>query len=210
MAKTTLKELSKQLRDPGHIDGLRELLRRRFGLRLRVANLRVENGYLFYLGTAGPFVSYYMRGGYYLRTKSSLDRKAFSKRKCFEGSRKSAQRFALGNELASSVYAQVKEYRKVYPLYCFLKKRAIQLLKEGRTELEVETILTDYLQSFGLIREERTQKNMTHDQKGMTDDRWQMTVPQISKMPVLHTKEITPPNYSKILVLKRLQRIDDG
>ena len=158
-SKTTLQELSKQLRDPSHIDGLRELLRRRYGLRLRVANLRVENGYLFYIGTVGPFVNYYMRGGYYVRTKSSLDRKAFLKRKCFEGSRKSAQRFALGNELASTLYARVKEYRKAYPLFCFLKKRAIQLLKEGKTEVEAQSILTDYLQSFGLIPEVRSAKS---------------------------------------------------
>ena len=82
-SKTTLKELSKQLRDPQHIDKLRELLATRYGLRLRVANLRVENGYLFYVGTTGQIVCYCMRGAYYLRTKGTLDRKAFLKRKCF-------------------------------------------------------------------------------------------------------------------------------
>ena len=53
------------------------------------------------------------------------------------------------------MYARVMESRRVYPLFCFIKKRAIQLLKEGKTEVEAENILTDYLQSFGLIRRER-------------------------------------------------------
>ena len=158
-SKTTLKELSKQLRDPQHIEKLRELLATRYCLRLRVANLRVENGYLHYEGTVGQIVCYCMRGAYYLRTKGILDRKAFLKRKCFEGSRKSAQRFALGNELASGMYARVMESRRVYPLFCFLKKRAIRLLKEGQTVLEAESILTDYLRSCGLIRRERRTKS---------------------------------------------------
>src|SRR5688572_1853373 len=154
-SKTTLKELSKQLRDPQHIDILRRLLRERYGLRLRVANLRVKDGYLFYVGTTGQIVCYYMRGAYYLRIKGSLNRKAFFKRKCFEGSRRSAERFALGNELASTMYARVMQSRRAYPLFCFLKKRSIQLLKEGKTFTEAESILSDYLQSFGLIKKER-------------------------------------------------------
>jgi hypothetical protein len=162
-SKTTLKELAKQLRDPRHIDILRELLRRRYGLRLRVANLRVKDGYLFYVGTTGQIICYYMRGTYYLRTKGSLDRKAFYKKKCFEGSRRSAERFALGNELASMMYARVMESGRVYPLFCFIKKKAIQLLKEGKTVEEAENILTDYLQSFGLIRRADRQGMMSEE-----------------------------------------------
>ena len=152
--KQTLKEISAQLRDPQHIDILRMLLKR-YGKRLQVARLTVKDGYLHYGGTTGNMISYWMRGVNYLRTKGSLDRKAFKKRKCFEGSRKSAKRFALGNELASSLYARVMISRKTYPLFCFLKKSAILQIKEGKTVEEAEEILIDYLQSFGLIRKER-------------------------------------------------------
>jgi len=155
--KQTLKDIAAQLRDPQHIDILRMLLKR-YGKRLQVARLTVKDGYLHYAGTTGNIISYWMRGTNYLRTKGRLDRKSFFKKKCFEGSRKSAERFALGNELASSLYARVMVSRKTYPLYCFLKKKAILLIKEGKTVEEGEEILTDYLQSFGLIKKERRTK----------------------------------------------------
>src|SRR6476620_3500626 len=114
-SKQTLKDIKKQLRDPKHLDILRMLLKR-YGKRLQVARLTVVNGYLHYAGTTGQVISYWWRGWNYLRTKGPLDRKAFFKRKCFEGSRKSAKRFALGNELASGIYARVFVSRKTYPL----------------------------------------------------------------------------------------------
>ena len=155
--KQTLKDIAAQLRDPEDIDTLRMLLKR-YGKRLQVARLTVKDGFLHYAGTTGPFVSYWMRGVNYLRTKGTLDRKSFFRKKCFEGSRKSAERFALGNELASSLYAIVLHYKRTYPLFCFIKRRAILLIKEGKTPEETESILRDYLQSFGLIREERRTK----------------------------------------------------
>src|SRR6476659_10076266 len=119
-SKYTLKEIASQLRDPGHIGILRGLLKR-YGKRLQVSRLTVIDGYLYYTGTTGQIISYWWRGVNCLRTKGNLDRKAFFKRKCFEGSRKSAERFALGNELASGIYARVFVRRQTYPLFCFLK-----------------------------------------------------------------------------------------
>ena len=77
--KQTLKEISAQLRDPQHIDILRMLLKR-YGKRLQVARLTVKDGYLHYAGTTGPYISYWMRGVNYLRTKGKLDRKSFFKK----------------------------------------------------------------------------------------------------------------------------------
>jgi hypothetical protein len=155
--KQTIKEISAQLRDPQHIDILRMLLKR-YGKRLQVARLTVKDGYLHYAGTTGNMISYWWRGVNCLRTKGTLNRKSFFKKKCFEGSRKSAKRFALGNELASRLYARVMVSRKTYPLFCFLKKKAILLIKEGKTIVEAEEILIDYLQSFGLVKRERKAK----------------------------------------------------
>ena len=164
-SKTILKQLKAQLRNPRDIDILRGLLKRH-GKRLQVARLYVKNGFLFYTGTVGQGISYKMWDECYLRTKGTLDRKAFFTWKCFEGSRKSAERFALGNELASSLYARVMISRKTYPLFCFLKKKSILLIKEGKTVEEAEAIMIDYLGSFGLIRRERGTETRTYRTAG--------------------------------------------
>ena len=49
----------------------------------------------------------------------------------------------------------VKGEEKVYKLFCFLKKKAIGLLKEGKTVLETEASLMDYLKSFGFLKENK-------------------------------------------------------
>jgi hypothetical protein len=84
--------------------------------------------------------------------KSSLNSKKFWKHKAFEGSRRSCERFAEGNRLASKLYRMVDEEKRVYSLFCFLKKRAILLLKEGKSLPETEEVLFDYLIEFGLVK----------------------------------------------------------
>jgi hypothetical protein len=94
---------------------------------------------------------YKMCGVYYVRMKSSLTGKRFRKDKAFEGSRKSCSRFGDGNKLASKVYNMLMEEKRVYKLFCFLKRRAILLLKEGKNLEEAEAVLIDYLAAFGLV-----------------------------------------------------------
>lgn len=94
---------------------------------------------------------YKMNGEYYVRLRSSLTGKHFWKRKAFEGSRKSCKRFGEGNKLASKVYRMIEKESREYPLFCFLKKRAILLLKEGMRIEKVEAILVDYIFGFGLL-----------------------------------------------------------
>jgi hypothetical protein len=113
-----------------------------------------QTGDLFIEGTIEDLSFYKMEGAYYVRMKSSLTGKRFWRDKAFEGSRKSSSRFGEGNRIASRVYRMIKEEKRVYKLYCFLKKKAIQLLKEGRSFNEAETVLIDYLRDFGAI--ERT------------------------------------------------------
>ena len=45
----------------------------------------------------------------------------------------------------------VEEEKRVYSLFCFLKKKAILLLKEGKSLAETEERLFDYLIEFGLV-----------------------------------------------------------
>jgi hypothetical protein len=95
---------------------------------------------------------YKMWEEYYIRRKSSLTGKQFWRNKTFEGSRKSCDRFGKGNTLASKVYQMIEKEKRVYALFCFLKKRAILLLKEGMQVEDAEIVLLDYLVEFGYLR----------------------------------------------------------
>jgi hypothetical protein len=117
-----------------------------------------SNGDVFYEGTIGKVTFYKMWGKYQRRRKSSLTGKRFRKDKAFKGSRESAERFALGNKLASKLYKMVDLEKKAYKLFCFLKTRAIELIKEGNTVEETKEVLVDYLRSFGMIRVEQKAK----------------------------------------------------
>jgi hypothetical protein len=44
----------------------------------------------------------------------------------------------------------VKKDQREYRLFCFLKKRATLLLKEGKSLSEAEEVLMDYLREFGV------------------------------------------------------------
>ena len=108
-------------------------------------------------GTLDDLTFYKMDGKYYVRLKSSLTRKRFMKDKAFERSRKSAERFALGNQLASKLYRMIEKEKQVYKLFCFLKRKAILLLKEEKNIKQVEAILVDHLIDFGAV-EKRIEK----------------------------------------------------
>jgi hypothetical protein len=105
----------------------------------------------FITGTIDDLTFYKMSGAYYARQKSSLTRKRFQKDKAFERSRVSASRFATGNSLASAVYRMLPAEKKSYPLFCFVKKKAIQLLKQGYCSIETRQQLIEYLYDFGLL-----------------------------------------------------------
>jgi hypothetical protein len=110
-----------------------------------------QAGDIFIEGTIDDLTYYKMEGRYYVRMKSSLTRKKFRKHKAFERSRASCKRFSEGNKLASKLYRMIEKNKRIYKLFCFLKKRSIMLLKEGKSLIEVEEILMDYLMEFGLV-----------------------------------------------------------
>lgn len=106
-------------------------------------------------GTIDELTFYKMDGKYYVRMKSSLTGKKFWKHKAFERSRQSCNRFSEGNKLASKLYRMIGEEKRQYKLFCFLKKRAILLLKEGKSLPETEEVLMDYLMEFGMITDNK-------------------------------------------------------
>jgi hypothetical protein len=120
---------------------------------LYIGQMAKQAGTIFIEGTIDDLTFYKMEGRYYVRMKSSLTGKKFWRSKAFERSRESCKRFAKGNGLASKVYRMIDKEKRVYSLYCFLKRRAILLLKEGKSLRETEEALMDYLRGFGVIEE---------------------------------------------------------
>jgi hypothetical protein len=153
LSKAYLKRLPSMVEDPKHLEAIQDFLAI-FGHEMKASRMKIVGPGIRYSGTIGIATFYTLKSKYKCRVKTSVDRKRFMNDKNFEGSRKSAERFALGNKLASKLYGMVKEEEKVYKLFCFLKKKAIGLLKEGKTVLEAEVLLMDYLKSFGLGKEE--------------------------------------------------------
>jgi hypothetical protein len=110
---------------------------------------------------------------YFVRMKSSLTGKRFWRDKACERSRESSKRFGSGNRLASKLYRMIEEEKRVYKLFCFLKSRAILLLKEGNSLDEAEHLLTDYLIAFGIIEKAEGQENRRNSDKESINDRIQ-------------------------------------
>jgi hypothetical protein len=116
--------------------------------------MAIQAGPIKLTGTFDDFCFYQMDGKYYVRRKSSLSSKRFQRDAAFARSRKSASRFGEGNRLASEVYQMVPKEVRTYPLFCFLKRKAILLFKEGKSTTEAMAALTSYLLEFGLLKEQ--------------------------------------------------------
>lgn len=104
-----------------------------------------------------------MNDEYYVRLKSTLTSKRFWNDDAFEGSRKSCKRLAEGSKLASKVYRMVEEEKRVYKLFCFLKRKAISLLKEGVCVEEVHKLLIDYLVDMEIMAQIKLKNTGTHN-----------------------------------------------
>jgi hypothetical protein len=100
-----------------------------------------QAGHIRIRGTIGNLTYYQMGGEDYVRAKSSLTRKDFKTKKCFEGSRRSSTRFGAGNIIASEVYQSLPAIQKVYRLFPLLRTKAIALVKQGLARADVKTAL---------------------------------------------------------------------
>jgi len=129
-----------------------------YGGDMNKNRIRIINDKFYYRGSIGGLTFYEKYGKYQIRARTSLNAKRIRKDPAFKGSRESAERFKLGNKLASKLYRMVTEEKRVYSLFCFLKKRAIRLMRGGKTVEEAKEILVDYLKSFALLRVEVNQE----------------------------------------------------
>ena len=100
-----------------------------------------QTGIIKITGTVGHICFYQLNGEYYVRTKSSLTRQRFFSDHAFERSRRSAERFALANRLASVAYTSLAKEKRIYSLYRLLQKKAVELLKEGLNRKDVAKLL---------------------------------------------------------------------
>jgi hypothetical protein len=135
-----------------------------------------QTGDIQITGTIANLCFYKMWDTYFVRMKSSLTGKRFWRDNAFERSRESSKRFGSGNRLASKLYQMIEKEKRVYKLFCFLKSKAILLLKEENSLDEVENLLTDYLVSFGIIEKAEGQENRYN--KGTINDRIQIKTKQ--------------------------------
>jgi hypothetical protein len=135
-----------------------------------------QTGAIQITGTTDELCFYKMWDTYFVRMKSSLTGKRFWRDNAFERSRESSKRFGNGNRLASKLYQMIEKEKRVYKLFCFLKSKAILLLKEENSLDEVENLLTDYLVSFGIIEKAEGQENRYN--KGTINDRIQIKTKQ--------------------------------
>jgi hypothetical protein len=141
-----------------------------------------QSGEYRFRGSIDCLCFYKMNDAYHVRLKSTLTSKRFWNDDAFEGSRKSCKRLAEGSRLASEVYKMVDEEKRVYKLFCFLKRKAILLLKEGVCVEEVQELLIDYLVDMGIMAEMELKDTGTHK-----DDRTKQKVRHITRVKKEHT-----------------------
>ncbi len=129
-----------------------------------------------------------------MRNKSSLTGKKFWKKDCFANSRRSCERFAEGNKLASKVYKQQDELKRKYSLFCQLKSMAILLLKDETPKEEVLISLQEFCDSYDAIplpnKKIKRKKNPLPYGKHICDGYVIMTPGRLMQYLNLHGQEV--------------------
>jgi hypothetical protein len=118
-------------------------------------------GYVKAVGTVDGDTNFYkdVEWGYLVRTLPGVNSKRYWKDAAFEGSRRSAERFALGNIMSSIIYRFVPVKRRYPRLFTQVRKIAIVLLKHGTAKADVFTALYTFLEEqkrISLTREQFT------------------------------------------------------
>jgi len=83
--------------------------------------------------------------GFLVRMLPGVDSRRFWKDPAFEGSRRSAERFALGNIMSSIIYRFVPLKRRYSRLFTQVRRIAIAFLKQGIEKEEVFSTLFTFL-----------------------------------------------------------------
>ena len=100
-----------------------------------------QAGVIKITGTIGDITFYQLEEEYYLRKKTSLNRKRFLKDPAFAGSRIRSAQFGVASSLASRFYRSLPKEKKGHGIIGKLSGIANTLLQQGYTTDETLTLL---------------------------------------------------------------------
>ncbi len=118
-------------------------------------------GHVKAVGTVDDNVNFYYNelDGYLARLLPGVDSKRFWNDPAFEGSRRSAERFKVGNIMSSILYRFVSVKRRYTHLFKQVRTLSLICLKQGMEKKDVLTALFNFLeeqQRISLTREQFT------------------------------------------------------
>jgi hypothetical protein len=104
-------------------------------------------GYIKAVGTVDDNLNFYysVLDGYLARMLPGVDSKRYWSDPAFEGSRRSAERFATGNIMSSIIYRFVLVKRRYRHLFKQVRTIALVCLKQGMDKVDVFTALYNFL-----------------------------------------------------------------
>ena len=100
-----------------------------------------QAGLIKITGTIGDITFYQLEEEYYLRKKTSLNRKRFLKDPAFAGSRIRSAQFGVASSLASRFYRSLPKEKKGHGIIGKLSGMANTFLQQGYTTGETLTLL---------------------------------------------------------------------
>lgn len=120
-----------------------------------------QTSYVKAVGTVDGDINFYYdeEWGYLVRMLPGVSSKRYWKDRAFEGSRRSAERFGVGNIMSSIMYRFVPVKRRYRKLFKQVRTIAIVCLKQGMDKGSVFTALHNFLteqQRISLTREQFT------------------------------------------------------
>jgi hypothetical protein len=114
-----------------------------------------QAGNLRLVGTIDGITFYKMKGDYYARTKSSLDRKRILRDPSFQRFRECSKVFGKASKLASQLYRLFPKEMRKHGVHGKLTGELNLLFREGKTsEQAIEIMLKKYL-NVVVIKEEK-------------------------------------------------------
>jgi hypothetical protein len=121
-----------------------------------------QMGYVKAVGTVDDNVNFYYNlvDGFLVRLLPGVDSKRFWTEPAFEGSRRSAERFATGNIMSSIIYRFVPVKRRYRHLFKQVRTIAIVCLKQGIDKGDVFTALYNFLEEQKRISLTQEQFNL--------------------------------------------------
>ena len=108
---------------------------------LKPTIMAIQCGKIHLSKTLGNITFYQMNGKWYARRKSSLTGKRVKKDPRFHKTRVQAGFFARGSKIAASVYRDLQEGQRELSHYRALVAAATKLLRAGRTDAEVISLI---------------------------------------------------------------------